>query len=72
MTYGSPGRGTRDDPEGLQEINRLGREQRRADAQPVVVSPEHALYIRSPNGTYFSLAVDDAGVLSTVSVGTSL
>lgn len=53
----------------------LARQQRQAaaDAQEdVVIDGERRLLLRSPNGTYFGLTVDNAGALSTVNLGTSL
>ena len=51
---------------------RLQRDQRQAAEADVVIDGPRALKLRSPNGTYYALVVDDAGVLSTVNVGTSL
>lgn len=73
MTFGSPGRGSRSDADGLrQEIDRLSRDQRRSGSQPLVITEDRPLFIRSPDGTYWRLQVDNTGVLSTANVGATL
>lgn len=60
-----------------QERNRVrteeaNRRQRNAAMEDLIVEVPRLLKLRSPNGTYFALHVDDAGVLSTVNMGSSL
>jgi hypothetical protein len=54
------------------EVAELRRKVRELEIDDVVIDNGRALKLRSPNGTYFGLVVDNAGALSTVSLGTSL
>lgn len=46
---------------------------RRQDVEgDVVIDGPRRLLLRSPNGTYFSIGVSDAGVLTTTNMGTRL
>lgn len=49
------------------EIQRADQLNRKARADVIVYPPER-LILYSPNGTRYSVVVDDAGVLSTVPV----
>ena len=42
------------------------------DAEDVVIETPRRLLLRSPNGTYWSIGVTNAGVLTATNVGTSL
>ena len=48
------------------------RMRRAADEADVVIETPRHLKLRSPNGTYFIISVDNAGVLSTTAAGTTL
>jgi hypothetical protein len=45
---------------------------RRMESSDVIISDDKRLLLRSPNGTYFSLTVDDMGGLSTNGIGTEI
>ncbi len=46
--------------------DRLRDRERRED---VVIEDPRRLFLRSPNGTYFAITVDDAGKLSATNMG---
>lgn len=52
-----------------EETDRRARLQSAAD---VVIEAPRSLKLRSPDGTYWGLVVDDSGNLSTVNMGSSL
>ncbi|AYJ85779.1 hypothetical protein D3Y57_07070 [Sphingomonas paeninsulae] len=53
----------------MQTNDRAARDALESD---VVLDGPRRLMLRSPNGTYFSVTVDNAGALHTVNLGTSL
>lgn len=53
-------------------IDEGDRARDRQSQEDVVVEDPRRLFLRSANGTFFALRVDDAGNLSTVNMGTSL
>lgn len=53
-------------------LDRQGRRQRDLEEGDIVIEEPRRLLLRSPNGTYFTLSVDDAGALTATDVGTKL
>ncbi len=45
---------------------------RAVQEEDVIVELPRRLLLRSPNGTFFAITVDDAGVVSALNVGTTL
>ena len=54
------------------DVEKISRERRRDSKSATVIADDRPLYIRSPDGNYWSLKIDNAGVLSATSVGTQL
>jgi hypothetical protein len=48
------------------------RRLRRAENEDVIIGDGKRLILRSPNGHFWSVTVDDLGALSTTDMGTSL
>lgn len=51
-----------------QQDRRLARSER----EDVIVDLERRLLVRSPNGTFWSITVDDLGAISATSMGAAL
>ncbi len=54
------------------ELEDTKRKQMRLENEDQVVEFPRRLLLRSPNGTYFAITVDNAGALSAINVGTKL
>ncbi len=54
------------------ELEDTKRKQMRLENEDLVVEFPRRLLLRSPNGTYFAITVDNAGALSAINVGTKL
>lgn len=54
------------------DLARTSRDVRQTAEGDVVIEYPRRLLLRAPAGHYFAVVVDDAGVLSTVDMGTSL
>jgi len=54
------------------QVDRQARAQRGAEEGHVIIDGARELKIRSPNGTYWGIRVDNAGALSTVDLGSTL
>ena len=50
-------------------IERLRRGAEQSEQSDLLIADPRRLFLRSANGTWFRLVVDDAGALSTVNVG---
>jgi hypothetical protein len=61
----------RDNDRLRQRADANDRTRNRDNQADVVIEDPRRLFLRSPNGTYFSVSVDDAGTLSTVNMGTN-
>lgn len=55
-----------------QRLRRLEQRGSRDGQEDVVIDYNRRLMLRSPNGHYWAVTVDNAGALSTVDMGTSL
>lgn len=61
----------RDNDRLRQRADASDRTRSRDNQADVVIEDPRRLFLRSPNGTYFAVTVNDAGALSTVNMGTN-
>lgn len=66
------GYGTGSDRQLREDLEAQRRKQRELEEGDVIVEHPRQLLLRSPNGTFFALAVGDTGVLSAVNMGSTL
>lgn len=52
-----------------QRADQTDRERTRDLKSDVVIEDPRRLFLRSPDGTYFALSIDNAGVLSATNMG---
>lgn len=66
---GKPGSSVKDLRSLQAELERQSNTLDRAAGEDVVIDDVRRLLLRSPNGTFWAITVDDAGGLATVNMG---
>lgn len=54
-----------------QRADETDRARSREKGEDVVIEDPRRLFLRSPNGTYWQIGVNDAGALTTINMGTN-
>lgn len=54
------------------EFEKVRSDQRRASEEDVIIEHPRRLFLRSPDGHFWQLGVDNAGTITATDVGTSL
>lgn len=72
MNGSGSGSRIRDERQLRGRLEDIRRDQQRANEEDIIVEHPRRLFLRSPNGHFWLLGVDNSGALTTTDMGTSL